>query len=96
MSPEQITYIIRQMLTTALEVAAPFLLLVMIVGLVVSLLQSVTHLQEMTLAFVPKMVILAVALTIFFPWMLKILTKFTSNIWVHQWEKVVSLVNTLL
>ncbi|NGX60891.1 MAG: Flagellar biosynthetic protein FliQ [Chlamydiae bacterium] len=92
MSPEQITHIVRETLYTALEIAAPFLLLALIVGLLVSLVQSMTQIQEMTLAFVPKMLALAAALAIFFPWMLKMATKFTHNLWISQWEKVTSLV----
>ncbi|MCH9627982.1 MAG: Flagellar biosynthetic protein FliQ [Chlamydiales bacterium] len=93
MTPEQIAHVMRQTLYTALEIAAPFLLLALIVGLTVSLIQSLTQLQEMTLAFVPKMLALAVALAIFFPWMLKILTKFTNTLLIHQWDKVTSLVH---
>lgn len=93
MTPEQITYIIRHTLYTALEIAAPFLLLALIVGLAVSLIQSLMQIQEMTLSFVPKMLALALTLAIFFPWMLKILTKFTNNLLIHQWDKVTSLVN---
>ena len=93
MTPVQITQIIRETLYTALEIAAPFLLLAMIVGLVISILQSVTQMQEMTLAFVPKMLLLGLSLAIFFPWMLKMMTKFTNNILVHQWEKVISLID---
>ena len=93
MSPEQITHIVRETLYTALEIAAPFLLLALIIGLVVSLFQSLTQLQEMTLSFVPKMLGLGLALAIFFPWMLKILTKFTNNLLLYQWEKVTSLVD---
>ncbi len=93
MNPEQIAHIVRQTLFTALEIAAPFLLLALIVGLAISILQSFTQVQEMTLSFVPKMLVLALALAIFFPWMLKILTKFTNNLLIHQWDKVTSLVN---
>ena len=93
MTPEQITQIIRETLYTALEIAAPFLLLAMIVGLVISILQSVTQIQEMTLAFVPKMLLLGLSLAIFFPWMLKMMTKFTNNVLVYQWEKVISLID---
>jgi flagellar biosynthesis protein FliQ len=93
MNPEQITYIIRHTLYTALEIAAPFLLLALIVGLAISLIQSLTQMQEMTLSFVPKMIALALAIALLFPWVLKILTKFTNNILVHQWDKVTSVVN---
>ena len=88
MTPEQITHLVRQTLFTALEIASPFLLLALVIGFVIALLQAVTHMQEMTLSFIPKMVILAAALAIFFPWMLKILTKFTNNLLICQWEKV--------
>ena len=93
MTPEQITHVVRQMLYVALEIASPFLLLAMIIGLLISLFQSMTQMQEMTLSFVPKMIALALAVAIFFPWMLKILTKFTNNLLVYQWEKVTSAMN---
>ena len=96
MNPEQITQVIRQTLYTALEVASPFLLLALILGLVISALQSVTHLQEMTLSFVPKMLVVGLTVAIFFPWMLKIMTKFVNNLWVHQWEKVTDLLTYVL
>ena len=93
MNPEQITYLVRHTLYTALEIGAPLLLLALIVGLAISIFQSLTQVQEMTLSFVPKMLALAVALVIFFPWILKILTKFTHNLLIHQWDKVTSIVN---
>lgn len=92
MTPEQITYLMRQTLYIAMEIGAPFLLLAMVVGLIISIIQSFTHIQEMTLSFVPKMFVVAIALAVFFPWMLKILTKFTNNLLVYQWEKVTALV----
>lgn len=92
MTPEQVTYLFRQMLYVALEIGAPFLLLALVVGFVVSLAQSFTQVQEMTLSFVPKMLVIAAALAILFPWMLKILTKFTNNLLIYQWEKVTALV----
>ncbi len=91
MTSEQITQIVRQMLLVALEIAAPFLLIALIVGILISLVQAATRIQEMTLTFVPKMVVVAVTLAIFFPWMLKMLTKFTNNLLLHQWDKVTSL-----
>jgi flagellar biosynthesis protein FliQ len=91
MSAEQITHIVRQTLFTAIELATPFLLLALIIGVVISLIQAMTHIQEMTLSFVPKMIVVAAALAVFFPWMLKILTKFTNNLLVYQWEKVTSM-----
>lgn len=93
MTPEQITQIVRQTLYIALELAAPFLILALVIGLLISIFQSMTHIQEITLSFVPKMLIVAAALAIFFPWMLKILTKFTNNLLIHQWDKVTHFVH---
>lgn len=93
MTPEQITQIVRQTLYVTLEIGAPFLLLVLVVGILISIVQSLTQIQEMTLSFVPKMLLLALAITLFFPWMLKIMTKFTNHLIIYQWEKVVSLVH---
>ena len=93
MTSEQITHVIRQMLYVALEMASPFLLLAMTIGLLISLFQSLTQMQEMTLSFVPKMLAVAFCLAVFFPWLLKILTKFTNNLLVYQWEKITSMGN---
>jgi flagellar biosynthesis protein FliQ len=88
MTPEQMTYVMRHTLWTTLEIAAPFLLITLLVGMLISLFQSMTHMQEMTLTFVPKMFAVAVLIAILFPWMLKILTKFTHNLLIHQWDKI--------
>ncbi|MFN0065630.1 MAG: flagellar biosynthesis protein FliQ [Chlamydiales bacterium] len=96
MTPEQITQIVRQTLYMAIEVSAPFLLLALLIGLLISLLQSMTQIQEMTLSFVPKMLVVAASIAIFFPWMLKMMTKFTNNLWIHQWEKVTHFVHYVL
>ena len=88
MTPEHVIQIIEQTLYFALQMAAPFLILSLVVGLVISVLQSMTHVQEMTLSFVPKMLVVGFALALFLPWMLKMMTKFTHNLWISQWDKV--------
>lgn len=93
MTVEQITHIVRQTLYTALEIGAPFLVLALIIGLIISILQSMTQIQEMTLSFVPKMIVLAIALAVFFPWILNILTKFTHHLLIYQWEKVTDFIH---
>lgn len=89
MSPEQITHIMQETLYLALQLAAPFLLTALVVGLAISLLQSFTQIQEMTLTFVPKMLIIAFMIALLFPWMLKMMTKFSHNIFIYQWDKVI-------
>jgi flagellar biosynthesis protein FliQ len=69
----------QQAIFVALLAAAPVLLLSMMVGLVVSLFQAVTQIQEPTLAFIPKIVVSALALLFFAPFILAILTDFTAR-----------------
>lgn len=70
----------REAIFIALVAGAPVLLLSMIVGLVVSIFQSVTQIQEPTLAFIPKILVSALALLFFGPFILAMLTDFTSRI----------------
>lgn len=69
----------QQAIFVALLAAAPVLLLSMIVGLVISLFQAVTQIQEPTLAFIPKIVVSALALMFFAPFILALLTDFTAR-----------------
>ena len=68
---------------TGLLVCMPVLGLVMLVGLVISLLQVVTQVQEMSLTFVPKLLTAGVALIVFGPWMLRTLSQFTTRLWTQ-------------
>lgn len=70
----------REAIVVALLVCAPALLLGLITGLVVSVFQAVTQIQEPTLAFIPKIVIVALAILLFGPLMLALLTDFTARV----------------
>lgn len=65
---------------TVLFVSGPALFVSLIVGLLVSLFQAVTQIQEFTLTFVPKIIAVFVCLFIFFPWIAKVLISFTTNL----------------
>lgn len=80
-------YIVSQALKLVLILAAPPLAAGLVVGLIISTFQAVTQIQEMTLSFVPKIIIVFVVLIIFFPWMLKLMTGFTTDLIVnlHQY-----------
>jgi flagellar biosynthesis protein FliQ len=67
-----------EMLLAALLISAPILLPIMIVGLVISILQVVTQVQEISLTFVPKIVVVFIAVVVFGPWMLRKLLAFSS------------------
>lgn len=70
----------REAIILTLMVSAPMLAFGLIVGLVISVLQAVTQIHEMTLTFIPKIVAVAAALLIFLPWMINLLVDFTTKI----------------
>ncbi|MDA8345046.1 MAG: flagellar biosynthetic protein FliQ [Thermaerobacter sp.] len=70
-------------LITALLVSAPILGLVLFVGLIISLVQAVTGLQEQTLSFVPKILAVGVVLLVLGPWMLLQLVGFSAQLYAH-------------
>lgn len=80
MTQELAAYLTSHALTTALIVSAPMLLAGMIVGIAVSIFQAVTQINEMTLAFVPKIVVTALALLVFMQWMAAKLVDFMNYI----------------
>ncbi len=70
----------REAIFTALIVAAPMLLLGLLTGLLVSIFQAVTQIQEQTLTFIPKILVSALAILFFGPFMLAMLTSFTTRV----------------
>lgn len=64
----------------AIELSAPMLLTALAIGLLISVFQSVTQIQEMTLSFIPKIVITAFIMIFTMPWMLELLMDFTVEI----------------
>jgi flagellar biosynthetic protein FliQ len=72
----------REALTMVMLVAAPMLGLGLIVGLLVSIFQATTQIQEQTLAFIPKIIAVFVAILIFGPWMLSLVVDYTRNIFL--------------
>ena len=79
MNAQQVFTFGQQGLTLLLVVAAPLLLTVLVVGLVVSIFQAATQINEVTLSFVPKMVAAVVTLTIAGPWMLSTLVEYIQR-----------------
>ena len=83
MSGDLVIQLAQQALMVVLIVAAPMLGLGLIVGLMVSVFQATTSIQEQTLAFIPKIIAVFVAILIFGPWMLRIMTEYLTNILVN-------------
>jgi flagellar biosynthetic protein FliQ len=80
MTPEMAIDICRKAIQTILMCAAPVLIVAMIVGLLVSIFQAATQINEQTLTFVPKIVAVFITLLIFGSWLIKILTAFTVGL----------------
>jgi flagellar biosynthetic protein FliQ len=73
----------RDAVTTGLMVAAPLLGAGLALGLVIGVLQAVTSVQEQTLSFIPKVVGVMVVFLLAMPWMLRLLTSYTANLYMH-------------
>ena len=83
MSGELVIQIGQEALLIVMIVAAPMLGLGLIIGLMVSVFQATTSIQEQTLAFIPKIIAVFVAILIFGPWMLQIMTSYVSSIFIN-------------
>ncbi|WP_217595930.1 flagellar biosynthesis protein FliQ [Cohnella sp. GbtcB17] len=80
MSAEFVIGLAGQALFTVLKVSAPMLVIGLVVGLLVSIFQATTQIQEQTLAFIPKIVAVFVAILVFGPWMLNTMVDFTTHL----------------
>jgi flagellar biosynthetic protein FliQ len=80
MSTEFVIGLAGQALFTILKASAPMLGMGLIVGLLVSIFQATTQIQEQTLAFVPKIIAVFVAVLVFGPWILNVMVDFTGNL----------------
>lgn len=80
MSHALIVDLSRDAILTALVLAAPMLVVALGLGLIVSVLQAVTQIQEQTLAFVPKLVGVAVVFLVALPWMIQLAVKYTTEL----------------
>jgi flagellar biosynthetic protein FliQ len=80
MTPEYVVNVGRQALEMMMLVSAPALLVALGIGLVVSVLQAVTQINEATLTFLPKLIGVGVTLVLVGPWMLAVLTDYIARI----------------
>lgn len=80
MNEVEVLDIARDAMSTMLTVAAPILAVGLVVGLMISIFQTLTHIQEMTLTFIPKIVAVFASAILFMPWMLRQLTEFNNRL----------------
>lgn len=79
MSESMVTSIVSDALTTVIKVSAPVLIVSLVVGLIISILQATTQIQEQTLSFVPKIIAVFASIIIFGSWMLHTLVEFANR-----------------
>ncbi len=80
MSTEQILDIGRETIWVAAQIGAPSLASALVLGLVIAILQALTQIQEATVAFVPKLLGVVLALVVAMPWTLEVLRSFTIDL----------------
>ena len=81
MKPELVVQLARRSFEATMLLAAPLLIASLVIGLLISVFQAVTSINEATLAFAPKIVAAMVAMIIFFPWMMSYMGDFTREIY---------------
>lgn len=80
MTPETVTTIGQQALWVTMLISAPLLLSALGIGLIIGMFQAATQINEMTLSFIPKLLVLVIALGLAGPWMLQIIMTFTRQL----------------
>ncbi|WP_156289077.1 flagellar biosynthesis protein FliQ [Oceanobacillus salinisoli] len=83
MNSENVLAFAESSIYTLLLITGPLLILAVAVGLIISIFQATTQIQEQTLAFVPKIIAVLVGLIFFGPWMLTTMVEFTMNIFLN-------------
>jgi len=73
----------QQAIYTALMIAAPMLLIGLVVGILISIFQAATQINEQTLVFIPKILAIVIALVLFGPWMLSTMVEFTTQLFAN-------------
>ena len=88
MTPDSVIAIGQEALKMTALLSAPVLLAVLVTGVLISLFQAVTQINEMTLSFIPKLIVLALVLAIAGTWMIDLITDFT----IRLFERIPSLI----
>jgi flagellar biosynthetic protein FliQ len=83
MTPEMVMSIAYQGMRVTLSLAAPILLSALLTGLLISLFQAATQINEMTLTFIPKILSVFTVLILAGPWLLSIITEFTQRLFTN-------------
>ncbi|MDO9227556.1 MAG: flagellar biosynthesis protein FliQ [Pseudomonadota bacterium] len=80
MTPDTVVAIVRQALEVGFLVGGPLLLAALFMGLLVSIFQAATQINEMTLSFIPKLLVMFVVLVVLGPWMLQLMVDYVARL----------------
>jgi flagellar biosynthetic protein FliQ len=83
MTPENVMDLAHSTLMVTSMIAAPMLLIALVTGLVIGMLQAATQINEATLSFIPKLLLLVLTLFVAGPWILRVLIDFTRNLYAN-------------
>ena len=83
MTPENVMDLAHSTLLVTSMIAAPMLLIALITGLVIGMLQAATQINEATLSFIPKLLLLVLTLFVCGPWILRVLIDFTRDLYAN-------------
>lgn len=78
---QQAVDVVNHALEVTIELALPLLIAALAIGLIVSILQTATSIQEQTLSFVPKIIAVGVLIMLLFPWMSQVMSEYTTTLW---------------
>jgi len=88
MTPDTVVDIGRQALVVTILLAAPMLLSALLTGLIVGLFQAATQIQEQTLCFIPKLLVMFIALLVSGPFLLQVIIDFTQDLVVNTIPRI--------
>ncbi|MDJ0793423.1 MAG: flagellar biosynthesis protein FliQ [Woeseiaceae bacterium] len=89
MTPETVTTIGQQALWVTMLIAAPMLVSALAVGLLIGMIQAATQINEMTLSFIPKLLVLVISIVVAGPWMLSVIINYTRQL-IQQIPSLIS------
>lgn len=83
MEDAQVLTLMQQLMLLILEISAPILIISIIVGLIVSIFQTITQIQEATLTFVPKLIAAMITIIVLMPWFISVFRVRTHDIFAY-------------
>lgn len=89
MTPDEVVDIGKDAITIAVMMSAPMLLSALLTGLIIGLFQAATQIQEQTLSFIPKLLVMVIALVVTGPWLLQIILDYTSELIVNTVPRII-------